>query len=82
MSKNETPTKIVRTSSGLREALFSEWDALNDGRSNPKMAMAKAHIAKQVINSVKIEIEFASHVRSAKEGEMSALTAPIALGGE
>lgn len=71
---------INRTSSGLRDALFDEWDNLRSGKSNPKQAMAVAHLAKQIVNSVKIEIDFAAHVRSAKDGEASALTAPLRLG--
>ena len=78
MSTEQQP--IARTSSGLRDALFDEWDNLRRGRSNPKQAMAVAHLAKQIVNSVKIEIEFASHVRGAKEGEATALTAPLKLG--
>ena len=71
---------ITRTSAGLRDGLFSEWDRLNSGASNPKQAMAVANLAKQIVNSVKIEIEFASHVRGAAPGDRVALTTPIMLG--
>jgi hypothetical protein len=74
------PARLInRTSSGLRDALFQEWDSLNNGSSNPKMATAKAGLAKQIINSVKVEIEFVSHVRSAQDGQINALSAPINL---
>jgi hypothetical protein len=71
---------IKRSSTGLRDAIFDEWDALRQGKSNPKQAMAVAHLAKQIVNSVKIEIEFAAHVRTASEGQTVALTAPLQLG--
>ncbi len=79
MSELNNPA-IVRTSSGLRDALFDEWDRLRTGNSNPKQAMAVAHLAKQIVNSVKIEIEFAAHVRGAQDGEAVAMTTPLALG--
>lgn len=53
---------IARTSSGLRDALFDEMDALRNGQSNPNRAIAVAKIACQVINSVKMEIEYQKHV--------------------
>lgn len=78
--KNETVQKAVtRTSAGLRDALFDEWDALNNGISSPQMAHAKAHLARQVIASVRAEIEFATHVRTGKPDQAVALAAPIGL---
>ncbi len=58
------PKKVVRTAAGLRDAIFDEWDCLRSGESNPQRAIAVARLACQVINSVKAEIEFHSHVRS------------------
>ncbi len=60
--------KIVRTSAGLRDVLFDELDAIREGRSNPQKAQATAKLACQIINSVKMEIEFYSHVQSTKSG--------------
>ena len=79
--KNTEPeVSISRTSAGLREALFREWDDLREGRSTPGRAQAVANLAKQIVNSVKIEIDFAMHVRSGKDTENIALTAPLQLG--
>jgi len=55
-NKNELPT--VRTSLGLRDALFDELDALRDGTSNPQKSQATAKLAVQIINSVKMEIDY------------------------
>ena len=63
-----TTVKVIpRTSSGLRDAIFDEWDALRRGESNPQRAIAISKLACQVINSVKMEIEFHSHVQSISE---------------
>lgn len=72
---------ILRTSSGLREALFDELDALRAGRSDPRRAAAVAGLAKQIVESVKLEIVFAEHSRRAAAGEPIALAAPLRLGG-
>lgn len=56
--KNEAAT--VRTSLGLRDALFDELDALRDGTSNPQKSQATAKLAVQIINSVKMEIDYGS----------------------
>lgn len=55
-SKHEKPT--VRTSLGLRDALFDELDALRAGTSNPQKSQATAKLAVQIINSVKMEIDY------------------------
>jgi|TARA_R110000868_G_scaffold107595_1_gene294352 hypothetical protein len=56
VNKNETAT--IRTSIGLRDALFDELDALRDGTSNPQKSQATAKLAVQIINSVKMEIDY------------------------
>lgn len=56
--------KIIRTSLGLRDALFDELDALREGKTNPNRANAMAKLAVQIINSVKIEIDHQRHVLS------------------
>tara|TARA_R110000803_G_scaffold15030_1_gene41744 strand:+ start:223 stop:468 length:246 start_codon:yes stop_codon:yes gene_type:complete len=56
VNKNKTAT--IRTSIGLRDALFDELDALRDGTSNPQKSQATAKLAVQIINSVKMEIDY------------------------
>lgn len=71
---------IERTSRGLRDALFDELDRLRDGSSNPQHAQAVAKLACQIINSVKAEIEFHSHVRGLGEVEENPLEKTLQLG--
>lgn len=64
-------SQIARDSHGLRDGLFDEWDRLVNGESNPQQAQAVSKLACQIINSVKAEIEFQSHVRSLEGSEIT-----------
>lgn len=83
--KNPTAPKVVRTSAGLRDALFDELDALRDGSSNPARANSVAKIASGMVDTVRMEMEVQKHLRAhpAVTGglaEGSALGAPLSLG--
>lgn len=78
MSENK-PKKMIRTSAGLRDVLFDELDSIRDGTSNPQRAQAVSKLACQVINSVKMEIEFHSHVASSPEGIDPPMSRPLML---
>jgi hypothetical protein len=73
------PKQLPLSTDGLRHRLFEEWDLLRAGGSNPQRAQAIAKLACQVINSVKIEIEFYSHINSAPEGSTMPMSKPLAL---
>ncbi len=73
-------TEIERTSSGLRDALFDELDALRAGVSNPAKANATAKLANGVIDTVKMELEVQRHAERFKNITETALGKPIAFG--
>lgn len=50
--------KIARTSKGLRDVLFEEIDSLRSGDGDPSRALAVANLAKQIINTVKVELDY------------------------
>jgi hypothetical protein len=79
-----TATPIVRTSAGLRDAVFDEIDALRSGASNPTRANAVAKLATCVVETVRMEVEVQRHLRHMPKGEAgmvaAALGAPLALG--
>ena len=58
MSKKIRTTE--KTSSGLCDALFEEFDLLRNGLSDPHRAAAVAKLAVQIINTKKLEIEAAA----------------------
>lgn len=51
--------KIVRTSAGLREALFDAMENLRDGNIEANDAKALASLSQQICNTVSLEIEVA-----------------------
>ena len=75
--------KIQRTSSGLREALFDELDALRAGTSDPTKVAAVANIARQIINSVRIDLDYHRLLRDVEEAKnFEPLSRPIPLTGK
>lgn len=81
-----TTTPIVRTSAGLRDAIFDEIDAIRNGSSNPTRANAVAKLATGIVETVRMEIEVQRHLRqtvgTAKPETVAsnALGTPLALG--
>lgn len=57
MTIDNTSAPAVRTSTGLRDALFDELDAIRNGTSNPTRANAVAKLAASVVDTVRIEVE-------------------------
>ena len=57
--RKKTKTKTIRTSAGLCDALFDEFDSLRNGESDYRRASAVAKLAVQIINTKKLELEAA-----------------------
>lgn len=55
---------IVRTSAGLRDAIFDEIDSIRSGTSNPTRANAVAKLATGIVETVRMELEVQRHLRS------------------
>lgn len=55
-SKKAKP--LARTSQGLRDILFDEIADLRTGNGDPTKSMAIANLAKQIINTAKVELDF------------------------
>lgn len=78
LSPNTNPT--VRTSAGLRDALFDELDGLRNGESNPAKANAVAKLAGQVIDTVKMELDVQKHMsKLPKTDAATQLPMPVSL---
>jgi hypothetical protein len=54
---NGTERKVIRTSQGLRDALFDELERLVNGKSDAKTANSIARLAGEVVNTVRLELE-------------------------
>jgi hypothetical protein len=68
-------TKTERTSAGLCEALFEEFDLLRNGKSDPTRASSVAKLAVQIINTKRLEIEAAAFHKAGLRFVPLALTA-------
>ena len=80
------PPSVVRTSAGLRDAIFDEIDAIRTGNSNPTRANAVAKLATGVVETVRMEMEVEKHLRaaasqSATSGVLGGVR-PLQLGAE
>lgn len=77
-ASNSAP--IVRTSAGLRDAIFDEIDAIRMGTSNPTRANAVAKLATGIVETVRMELEVQRHLRGHAGDPAIGATAP-SLGG-
>ena len=81
MSNKPTIKLTERTSSGLCDALFEEFDLLRNGLSDSHRASSVAKLAVQIINTKKLEIEAATFHKAGLRFVPLALTAKgIAIG--
>lgn len=84
MSKVATPisTPVVRTSAGLRNALFDELDGIRQGTSNTARANAVAKLAGQLVETVRMELEVHRHMQKMppKEEETPKAITAVPLG--
>lgn len=72
MTKQKATT---RTTQGLRDVLFDELAELRGPDGKPEKSMAVANLAKQIINTAKVELDF--HRLIAQHEQAGT---PIALG--
>lgn len=73
--------KTIRTSSGLRDALFDELDLLRNGKSDSGRASAVSKLAVQIINSARMEVEF-QRFGDIRLNPVEMTSSPIRLGRE
>lgn len=75
-------TPVVRTSAGLRDALFDALDGLRSGATSAATANAVAKLADQVVQTVHMELAVQKHASTAKATANMApqLPAPVSLG--
>ena len=72
---------IDRTGNGLRNALFDEIDLIRSGNGDRRRAMAVAALAGRVMDTVKVEIDYAKQMSlAAKTGSEGVLMGSLRLG--
>lgn len=65
MTNQAEPAKSARTTQGLRDILFDEIDELRGGDGDPIKSLAVANLAKQIINTAKVELDFHRVIQNA-----------------
>lgn len=82
-----TASATVRTSAGMRDALFDELEALRGGSSSPARANAISKLCGTVIDTVRMEIEVQKHTvamtqrpdKKAAKQDLSSIGVPLSL---
>lgn len=74
------PKTSNRTTQGLRDILFDEIDQLRGENGDPQRAMAVANLAKQIVNTAKVEMEYVRTVHDMKEIGADMMLGSLALG--
>ena len=79
MTKDILIQEIPKTTEGLRDALFDEINLIREGKSNPQRARALAQMASQIIDSIRVQIQYGrllSEADSKKEAAYLGTTKP------
>lgn len=62
-----------RTTQGLRDVLFDEIDELRSGQGDAAKSMAIANLAKQIINTAQVELNFMRVLKTHQTGQPATL---------
>lgn len=74
-------TKVPsRTTQGLRDILFDEIEELRSGDGDPTKSMAVANLAKQIINTAKVELDFHRQIAAQEAGGQPVKMGSLQLG--
>ena len=77
-----TTANFQRNSTGLRDALFDEWEALRNGESNAARARSIAMLANSILSSVQTDIEYHKYVSDVRKSDAVCKTGMLELGSE
>lgn len=81
VTKTDLPqSQVSRSTSGLREALFEEMDALRSGSSNAQRARSIAMMANSILQSVQVEIEYHKYVSADRDRSIQGQKKVVSLG--
>ncbi len=78
----EEPKMSKRTSEGLRDILFAEIEQLQGPKGDPRRALAVANVARQIVNTVRVELDYARQLIELRERGGDVNLGTLALGHE
>lgn len=58
---------VQKSTEGLRDALFDELNSLRQGKSTPQKARAMSLLARDIIDSIRVQIQYARLLNDKKE---------------
>lgn len=73
------PMPIERTTAGLRDFLFHELDAFVRGSTTPERIRSVTQVANAIVDSARLELEFARLVKTRGKGLRSGMPRPVRL---
>lgn len=73
---------MKRTTQGLRDILFDEIEELRSGKGEAAKSMAVANLAKQIINTAKVELDFIRVIHSQEEAGNAVQLGNLILGSD
>ena len=71
---------MKRTSEGLRDVLFKEIEQLQGPNGDPRRALAVANVARQIVNTVRVELDYAKQVTDLRARGGDVTLGTLALG--
>ena len=71
---------MKRTSEGLRDILFAEIEQLQGPNGDPRRALAVANVARQIVNTVRVELDYAKQLIDLRERGGDVNLGTLALG--
>lgn len=74
--------KTERTTQGLRDILFDELDLMRTPEGDPQRALSVANLAKQIINTAKVELDFHRTMSALEEKGTSVSLGTLQLGSK
>lgn len=77
---NRNKNKPARTTQGLRDILFEEIEELRSGNGDPTKSLAVANLAKQIVNTAKVELDFHRTLQQFSETGKSVEMGTLRLG--
>ena len=72
--------KVERTTQGLRDILFDEIEQMRGKNGDPQRALSVANLAKQIVNTAKVELEFHRTIAALEDAGHTASLGTLLLG--
>ena len=66
---NDPKMPVIKSTEGLRDALFDEINRIRSGQSDPKRARIVATMAARIIDSIRVQIQYGKLLQEQKKAD-------------